>query len=347
MGSGLAFWNAHQGALDLFRNGGFATLDEFCKLAGPQFQNEIIGLKRLVRAALGLFNPEEQFEGSEYYAFVQALFKDDLTNLREDVTVLTYNYDPYLEFLMFRALETRRQVNRRGKGLFISEQDLQDGVAHQNKLNSVTSGLYALNNFDWQRAEPSFCILQLHGSIGFVLEEVASFEILFEEPNHNKSEGVLRRAQCLFQGKANEAVPPLFFPWEVMTEKGFVEKTDFPLQGHFPLFRGIWERARRDVQAANKISFVGLSMHPFLKDGLRFLFNGKPGPVEVVVANPENLPFVRGQGQTHWSKQPHSPGFAVNRVLNEIAPNMQRAGGDITLVNDFSGFIKTQMKQKP
>src|SRR5438034_6029242 len=42
--SGLNYWDSHANALDLFRNGGFATLDEFCKLAGSQFQDEINGL---------------------------------------------------------------------------------------------------------------------------------------------------------------------------------------------------------------------------------------------------------------------------------------------------------------
>jgi len=85
---GLPFWDKHIQALTLFRNGGFATLDEFCLLAGGKFQKEINGLRRLVRAALGLFNPEEHFEDSEYYGFVQALFKEDLKSLREDITVL-------------------------------------------------------------------------------------------------------------------------------------------------------------------------------------------------------------------------------------------------------------------
>lgn len=95
---GMEFWDQHKQAIDLFRNGGFATLDEFCKLAGGfGYGDEINGLRTLVRAVLGLFNPEDHFERSEYYAFVQALFEDDLVSLRDDVSVLTYNYDPYLE----------------------------------------------------------------------------------------------------------------------------------------------------------------------------------------------------------------------------------------------------------
>jgi len=90
---GLTYWDQHKDALGLFRNGGFATLDEFCKLAGSQFQSEINNLRSVVRAALGVFNPEDHFEKSEYYGFVQSLFEADLVSLRKDVTVLTYNYD--------------------------------------------------------------------------------------------------------------------------------------------------------------------------------------------------------------------------------------------------------------
>jgi hypothetical protein len=60
---GVNYWDNHVDALNLFRKGGFATIDEFCKLAGGfSFQNEINNLRCLLRAALGLFNPEENFE---------------------------------------------------------------------------------------------------------------------------------------------------------------------------------------------------------------------------------------------------------------------------------------------
>ena len=41
-----------------------------------------------------LFNPEENFEKSEYYGFIQSLFKDDLLSLRDrynspDITIMT------------------------------------------------------------------------------------------------------------------------------------------------------------------------------------------------------------------------------------------------------------------
>jgi hypothetical protein len=94
---GMEYWDRHVDALKFFRNGGFATIDEFCKLAGgSKLHNEIHGLRCLLRAALGLFNPEEHFEKSEYYSFVQKLFKSDQMSLREDITILTYNTIPIL-----------------------------------------------------------------------------------------------------------------------------------------------------------------------------------------------------------------------------------------------------------
>ena len=95
---GLAYWDHYKESLELFREGGFGTLDEFCKLAGAsELHDEINDLGHLVRAGLALFNPEAQFEKSEYYAFVQSLFNaEDLATLREDVTVLTLRCSPFV-----------------------------------------------------------------------------------------------------------------------------------------------------------------------------------------------------------------------------------------------------------
>lgn len=120
------------------------------------------------------------------------------------------------------------------------------------------------------------------------------------------------------------------------------------------LFRGIWERAKREVQAADKISFVGLSMHSFLIDGLKFLFEGKKNRVEICLANPENSTFVSGRSETHWNSLPNSPAYKLADVLRNVAPSMGWSGysshkkkddGDITLVKDFSEFIRTQMRR--
>jgi len=352
---GTAYWLKHRDALGLFRNGGFATLDEFCKLAGTQFQAQIQGLRCLVRAALGLFNPEETFEKSEYYGFVQALFAADLESLRDDVAVLTYNYDPYLEFLLFRALQQRRRITRAGKGITMTPEDLADEQDFEFLLNAATSGFYNPASLTWadrDKTKRSFCVLKLHGSICYREDDVCGFNSLFED-------APLACAKRLFSnspGCADQMPPPLLFPWEILDGNDFIPRASFPYQPSAPLydlFVGIWKRARREVQSAKKISFVGLSMHDFIQDGLEFLFKDKTGSIELVVANRDNRKADSEEMDTRWGFLPHAPAYSVNEILTRAAPRMAKTGlvheNDasptmITLVKDFSEFIKTQMR---
>lgn len=351
---GMAYWDKHQEALELFRNGGFATIDEFCKLAGNfDFQREINGLRCLLRAALGMFNPEENFEKSEYYSFVQSLFKNDLLSLREDITVLTYNYDPYLEFLLFRALTERQRVVLRGKSAALDEEDIKKAGLMSKKYGAVTGGFYPTDGHKWLNDDssgPSFCVLKLHGSICYYADDATSFQNLFlDDP--------ARRSEKLFSHKSDQIIPPILFPWEMFGENGLSESDFFKHSQHRDLnqlFRSVWDRARREVQTADKISFVGLSMHSFLVDGLKYLFAGKEGKTEICVANPDNPTWVQGKRDTYWLNQPHCSAHGVGQILNEIAPKMGRTGkvpgsiqpedGGLTQVNSFAEFIKTQMK---
>ena len=150
-------------------------------------------------------------------------------------------------------------------------------------------------------------------------------------------------------------MPPILFPWEIMNEMGLAEKDTFPIQsspGLHSLFRGIWEKARSEVLAADRISFVGLSMHPFLLDGLKYLFNGKEGKPEICVANPDSPIFIEGQSETHWQNQQYNSASAVAHALGIVAPRMGRWGkikgrhrseGDVTIVKSFEDFVKKQM----
>jgi hypothetical protein len=350
---GMQYWDQHRPALELFRNGGFGTLDEFCKLAsGFQFQAEINGLRCLVRAALGIFNPEEHFERSEYYGLVQSLFNDDLRSLREDITILTYNYDPYLDFLLWRALEHRWKVTRRLSSPVMDEAETQKHFQHDRNLNSATSGFYSHQDLNWlvqTKDKASFSLLKLHGSICYYEDDVTGFENLFSKSPKD-------RAASLFANESDRILPPMVFPWEIMGNGGFAKTSPFPSglsRSSLPLFQGIWERARRDVLAAEKISFVGLSMHSFLLDGFKYLFEGKQNKVEVVIANPDNTEFVRGRSGTHWNNLPNSPGAILSEFLRNGAPKMSRFGRladgaeadeDFTLVRDFSSFVRVQMK---
>ena len=95
-------------------------------------------------------------------------------------------------------------------------------------------------------------------------------------------------------------------------------------------------------------------MHSFLYDSMKYLFEGKEGKTEFVVANPANSIFVPGRTETHWNNLPHSPAFTLARdFLGKIPNKMNMVGravgqnfsdGDITLVKDFSEFVRTQMK---
>jgi hypothetical protein len=88
----------------LFREGGFGTIDEFSFLAGTAHPKEVREMKQLVGAILALHNPEGSFglsseevlsgfESSDYYPFIQRLFREK-DEIRNDLAVLTYNYDP-------------------------------------------------------------------------------------------------------------------------------------------------------------------------------------------------------------------------------------------------------------
>src|SRR5206468_12339394 len=99
-----------QQAIELFRHGGFATIDEFSKLAGANYPKEIQELKKLLRFVLAIHNPEDDFTRSDYYSFIQKLFRSDLFRLRDDVAILTFNYEPYLPYLLSKAYHIRCQT---------------------------------------------------------------------------------------------------------------------------------------------------------------------------------------------------------------------------------------------
>lgn len=86
---------------------GFATVDEFSYLARDKFATEVQSLKRLLRFALALHDPEDEFQKSDYYLFIQKLFHKGLFPLRQDVAILTFNYDPYLPYLLQGRLQLR------------------------------------------------------------------------------------------------------------------------------------------------------------------------------------------------------------------------------------------------
>src|SRR4051794_20017203 len=109
-------------------------------------------LKRAMRFALCLHNPEKQFHKSDYYPFLQRLFVADEPKLRDDVSILSFNNDPYLEFLVGRALDHRWRAYNGGTKF-----------APLSLRNTVESGMLDPKADITQ--ESGFCILKLHGSV--------------------------------------------------------------------------------------------------------------------------------------------------------------------------------------
>jgi hypothetical protein len=178
-----------------------------------------------------------------------------------------------------------------------------------------------------------------------------------------------------FSGDAyKNKTPPILFPWELFDEKDdFIEPDEFVFVKHhdegsrgrgealFNMYKTLWQNAQLAVRKAQKISFIGLSMHPYLEEGLKYLFQHKSGKVEVVVANPENKAFKDSQNRLH----PASLCGKVNEVLRRVAPKMQpikSSAEDDGIVNmdveaamqedseraitprySFNEFIKTEM----
>jgi len=96
--------NTFSKSMDLFRFGCFATVDEFSKIFSEVRPEQVQKMKVLMRFAFAFHNPEEKYHESDYYPFIQRLFdEDDLCSLKSNITVISYNYDCYLDYLLLRA----------------------------------------------------------------------------------------------------------------------------------------------------------------------------------------------------------------------------------------------------
>jgi hypothetical protein len=143
------------------------------------------------------------------------------------------------------------------------------------------------------------------------------------------------RLANLCQPPFSDQDPPALLPWEILHEQEnrllnqeeftAAVGSDWQHVALLPLFQSVWERARREVQAADKISFVGLSLSPYLEAGLKFLFSGKRGVLQLVVANPEIERFKNAENHLH----PNSPAGRTLKVL-------QRCGLESKVYASFS-----------
>jgi hypothetical protein len=313
--------------MDLFRHGGFATVDEFSNLASTKYPEHVQRMKHLMMLGLLLHNPEDKFETSDYYPFIQKLFEDNhLHCLKNNVTVLSYNYDCYLEFLLLKAQSIRRRL----AGYSASEDWLK---------NTLTSGFFLPTETTCLTSSvDTFRLFKLHGSIAYA-NETAHQQIF--------TASIQERFKVLEKLNFKHYVPPVSFPWELFDEAGnFIHYQEF-IFGKQPkdsqeqsdatilynLYDTIWRGAREAVRKAKKISFVGMRTHPYLDTGLKYLFDGKDGNVEVVVANPENEYFKGKEDQLHRA----SLCGKVAITLRRIAPNMTCRKSFSEYDGNFSG----------
>lgn len=364
------YYDSFRQSVQLLRSGDFATMDELSNLAlGGQQAGEIRNLKKLMRFVLALNNPDmSHWAKSDYRPFVQALF-DRKSELREDVSIVSFNYDPYFEYRLLRAQRTRALVR-------------SVSLDTQRRMNqAATSGFLDPTDVEWTHT-PGFCHLKLHGTC--VLPALKPIERLTWPPqpgdavnlttDHMFRFDTLPRFLCLSDPKFASQDPPVLLPWEIISSEGkLLEQAEFdqvvgPDWQHrffYPLFRSLWERARSDVQAADKISFVGLSAGPFMEPELRFLFHGKRDIIEAVVANPEAARYRNRANPFHSTTfcgrlldvmYRICPGMCCNRSSSDdgsarpettfregVGTITSRQASEITVRNDFADFIQNEL----
>ena len=337
-----------------FRNGRFDTVDEFSFHQSHNTRNVVVQeLKWYTTLVFVLNNRQENSgscqrgdtigsESSDYLALVKKLFKEGAPCPREDIAVLTYNYDAYFEFLLSSTFKGR----------------LGDNYAQIP--TAFLSGLGDLDADALLKAE-GFCFLKLHGT---------SVLPVFVPPPRRRNRAFtfdnvfVDRAQL---GELPDEVkvgrpetPPIFFPWELITEKGeFVTKEDLNdtvgSRQYYEVFKAIWQRGQQEITPAERISFVGFSGHRFMEPGLRFLFKararqikaGTKRPLEVVTANPDSVP------KGHRGNAP-PPGGHVDRLqkmLEAACPGLPFADlppgkpglGKVACYPDFKSFLYAEL----
>lgn len=139
------------------REGDFATMDELSNLAkGGGRENQIRQLKKLMRFVFALNNPHtEGWAKSDYRKFIQSIFVGQ-SHLRPDVSIISFNYDPYFEYRLAKVLRSRTTIRP------ISDPDLR-----RMEL-AATSGLNNPSDLNWLDTA-GFCHLKLHGSAALPL----------------------------------------------------------------------------------------------------------------------------------------------------------------------------------
>jgi hypothetical protein len=96
--------------------------------------------------------------------------------------------------------------------------------------------------------------------------------------------------------------------------------------------------------SARRISFVGISMHPFMNIAFEFLFHGK-APVEVVVANVDNrdVSGAKPTGPNSWSNLP-DPLCSAGKIERFLNRNSRSRDFKVRMVYSFGTFIAEEMR---
>lgn len=203
------WYEDHRGPMKLFRQGGFGTIDEFCYHARHTRPDDVRRLKAVLRFALGVHSPEAHFHKSDYYSFVQKLFlTEKLSSLRDDVAVLSFNYDPYLEWLLERAIRVR-----------LAEIDGDRG-GHISTIGTVTSGFFGgKTGLHGLKERDGFSVLKLRGSIAWPAEHDAGVANLypsigFNDIFHDRPD--IRAIRL--SAERGHSPTPIIFPWELFEE---------------------------------------------------------------------------------------------------------------------------------
>ncbi len=353
--------------VQLFREGGFGTVDEFSFLAGRTHPQQVHEMKQLVGIIMALHNPEgiygapsgkttSGFESSDYYPLIQRIFREK-DEVRNDLAILTYNYDAYFDFLLSRAYFRRAQAS--GKSRNITPTELTSGFADRD-AKKLSEG-------------KGFCLLKLHGTAVFPdqmkMSNIRDDYLLYEDVFWGREIWTDSQDPRRFQSNLS---PAMYFPWELIgTNKEFVGQDVFsglenltPTNGYFQstgrtiygVCKAIWERAQHEISQADKISFVGLSMHEFLKGGLTYLFANRrpkaanmPENVQVVLASPGALSHG-----TKFSNLAHPLSLAGKLMStlvevyptfkNWMPPDLGKSGtGQVVCYEDFEAFIKSEL----
>jgi hypothetical protein len=369
--------------VQLFRDGGFATVDEFSYLARDRHDVFVQTLKRFTSIVFAVHNPENwyhkpgaqtneattAFQSSDYFPFIQKLFDETLHEFKDDVAVLTYNYDPYLEFLLSRAYRVRKKTS---------------GEESEKTPTGVLSGFGDLDAKTLLKGK-GFCFLKLHGTSVLPGFDSVSGRITDRDPLtfYEAFERCELLVSKLFEhaNMGSHSRPPILFPWELFKNNGeFVSRDEFRANegslaqsdtrledsgSYYDVFKAIWGRAQKEIVDAETISFVGLSMHDFLKSGLRYLFAERVRKFEATVTNDFDFglkinfanPGAWRQGDSFSSEPPpNSPVAKLVRILSEVNPKMALKPGQINTRNtggnavgrvmchdSFKSFIESEL----